>query len=111
MPKFRVTLVASYAPTLPIDRKDALAYAGPTLTQPREVKERLGAWVERREGRALIGDHAIDPPRLTVRVVYDELDAPSEWDVGVDARSLFVEESAADDLPEPETVVAHAEEL
>ena len=110
MPKFRVTVVASYAPTLPIDRKDALVYTGPTLTQPREVKARLGAWVESREGRTLIGDHAIDPPRLTVKVVY-ELDAPSEWDAGVDACSLFAEESAAGDLPEPETVVAHPEEL
>ena len=107
MPKFRVTLVASYAPTLPIDRKDALVYTGPTLTQPQEVKERLGAWVESREGRTLIGDYVIDPPRLTLKVVYNEFDAPSEWEAGVDARSLFAEESVADDLPSPETVVAH----
>ena len=99
MPKFRVTIVASYAPTLPIDRKDALVYTGPTLTQPQEV--------ESREGRTLIGDYVIDPPRLTLKVVYNEFDAPSEWEAGVDARSLFAEESVADDLPSPETVVAH----
>jgi hypothetical protein len=111
LPLFRVRVVASYPPTKRVHRKDTLVYRGERLVQPGEVKERLGEWVEAAPGRKLSISHAVDPPLLTVEVIYDRVDAPSEWEAEVDGKSMFDEQSAADALPEPETVVPHAEEL
>ncbi len=111
MPRFRVRVVASYPPdkVLPPYR-DTLVYTpGERHVQSAEVKRRLSDWVSARDGRSLTDDHGIDPPRLTLQVTFDELEAPSEWDARVDAQSRFREECKRDALPETESVLAHAD--
>jgi hypothetical protein len=111
MPRFRVRVVASYPPdhVLPPYR-DTLVYTpDERRVQSAEVKRRLSDWVSARDGRRLTGDHGIDPPRLTLEVTYDDIEAPSEWDARVDAQSMFSEECERDELPEPESVLAHAD--
>jgi hypothetical protein len=111
MSRFRVRVVASYPPdhVLPPYR-DPLVY---TPDEPRvqsaEVKRPLSDSVSARDGRRLTGDHGIDPPRLTLEVTYDDIEAPSEWDARVDAQSMFREECERDGLPEPESILAHAD--
>jgi hypothetical protein len=112
MPPFCVKVVASYPATEVVSKEDSLVYtAGEQRAQSGEVKLKLGDWVSAKEGRKLTGSYAIEPPRLTLEVTYDEIDAPPEWDARVDGISLFREESSDAELPEPETVVAHAEAL
>lgn len=111
MPRFRVRVVASYPPdkVLPPYR-DTLVYTpGERRVQSAEVKRQLSDWVSARDGRRLTDDHGIDPPRLTLEVTYDGLDAPSEWDARIDAQAMFREEAERDELPEPESVLAHAD--
>ena len=67
-------------------------------------------WVSEGSGRTVTADHEIDPPRLTLEVVYDDVEAPTKCDE-VDGRSMFREEVAVDGLPTAESVVAHAEQV
>ena len=113
MPLFRVTVVSSYAPIEPtggpLDTSH-LFDTDATLTQALGVKRCLQDWVSRRDGRRLTESHEIDPPRLTLEVDYNDIDAPSEWDARTDGLALFREDAGADSLPEAESVVATAEE-
>jgi hypothetical protein len=113
MPQFRVRVVASYPPTEPtggpFDTSHLFATEA-TLTQSQEVRRRLYDWVSEGSGRTMTTDHEINPPRLTLEVVYDDVEAPTKWDAEVDGRSMFREEVAADGLPTAESVVAHAEQ-
>ena len=112
MPFFRATVTASYKPTEPLSgTTDTLFAMEDTVTQPKEICDAIDDWVNAGSGRTSAYDQHIDPPRFTLTVVYDQIDAPSEWDAEVDGKSLFREETAAANLPEPETVVAEAEEL
>ena len=113
MPLYRVRVVASYAPTEPTGGPSAAGHplaTEATLTQSREVEQCLRDWALKGSGRTITSDHRIDPRRLTVEVVYDDLDAPTKWDAEVDGKSMFHEEVAVDGLPNAESVVAHAEE-
>lgn len=81
-------------------------------TQAREVSDRLNQWVsdESAVGRRSLRDLAeFDERLLIAQVVYDDVDAPSEWDAEVDGRAMFRDQAIVDQLPEAETLVAHAE--
>jgi len=108
--RFRVKVTASYSPT---DSAESLT-GHRVAVQPREWSKQLGDWVSEApapgEERSVTDDATIDPQRLTLTVVYSDIEAPSEWDARVDATFRFREAISVADLPEPETVVADVDE-
>ncbi len=106
MPRYRVRVVASYAPTEPTGGpfdSSHLFEMEETTTQSQAVRKRVTDWVESGNGRRAVVDHEIDPPRLTATAIYEGVDAPSEWDAKIAGVALF----RSEDLPEPESVVPH----
>jgi hypothetical protein len=104
MARFRVSVVASYAPT---ERRLDL-FGVEMMAQPDDVRRRILDWVSGAPGWSAEHDKTIDPPRLTVQVLYENVDAPTEWDARADGQSMFRDECAAAELPDAESVLAHA---
>ncbi|MFI4977910.1 MAG: hypothetical protein ACHQC8_04440 [Solirubrobacterales bacterium] len=117
MARFRVNVVASYAPTEPLGPEYALFDAGPELKQPDAIRDALWAWSERAAAAStdllvvkeveVEEDAGLQPFRLTLTVGC-EIEAPSEWDARSDAASWFRERCEEDALPEAESVIANA---
>ena len=112
MPTFRVTVTASLRHT---DLRAGKTRRNPfsmedTSAPPAGLVRALNEWVSSAPGRSVESDQSIDPPRATVLVVYDDVDAADAWEARVDSESRFRDECVVVDRAEWESVLALADE-